>query len=69
MSQKKTPKPKPVSLIHQRFSIVAVNEAGAGPPAEANITTPESKGTGVAESLSPSVPGAKITFPGLLCPW
>lgn len=26
-----------------RFSIVAVNEAGAGPPAEANITTPESK--------------------------
>ncbi|XP_009680007.2 proto-oncogene tyrosine-protein kinase ROS isoform X4 [Struthio camelus] len=26
-----------------RFSIVAVNEVGAGPPAEANITTPESK--------------------------
>ncbi|NXE26582.1 ROS1 kinase, partial [Ardeotis kori] len=26
-----------------RFSIVAVNEFGAGPPAEANITTPESK--------------------------
>uniref|UniRef100_A0A8C0ZF63 Tyrosine-protein kinase receptor n=1 Tax=Cyanistes caeruleus TaxID=156563 RepID=A0A8C0ZF63_CYACU len=26
-----------------RFSIVAVNEAGAGPPAEANITTPASK--------------------------
>ncbi|NWU98975.1 ROS1 kinase, partial [Upupa epops] len=27
-----------------RFSIVAVNEVGAGPSAEANITTPESKG-------------------------
>ncbi|XP_071597197.1 proto-oncogene tyrosine-protein kinase ROS isoform X1 [Heliangelus exortis] len=26
-----------------RFSIVAVNEVGAGPPAEANITTPETK--------------------------
>ncbi|XP_063185801.1 proto-oncogene tyrosine-protein kinase ROS isoform X1 [Chroicocephalus ridibundus] len=26
-----------------RFSIVAVNEVGAGPPAEANITTPEFK--------------------------
>uniref|UniRef100_A0A8C6JN91 Tyrosine-protein kinase receptor n=1 Tax=Melopsittacus undulatus TaxID=13146 RepID=A0A8C6JN91_MELUD len=26
-----------------RFSIVAVNEVGAGPPAEANITTPESR--------------------------
>ncbi|XP_027754903.1 proto-oncogene tyrosine-protein kinase ROS isoform X1 [Empidonax traillii] len=26
-----------------RFSIVAVNEVGAGPPAEANITTPASK--------------------------
>ncbi|NWX11296.1 ROS1 kinase, partial [Caloenas nicobarica] len=26
-----------------RFSIVAVNEFGTGPPAEANITTPESK--------------------------
>ncbi|NXX10980.1 ROS1 kinase, partial [Podargus strigoides] len=26
-----------------RFSIVAINEVGAGPPAEANITTPESK--------------------------
>ncbi|NXH73549.1 ROS1 kinase, partial [Hydrobates tethys] len=26
-----------------RFSIVAVNEVGVGPPAEANITTPESK--------------------------
>ncbi|NXI93796.1 ROS1 kinase, partial [Psophia crepitans] len=26
-----------------RFSIVAVNEFGVGPPAEANITTPESK--------------------------
>ncbi|NXJ83328.1 ROS1 kinase, partial [Trogon melanurus] len=26
-----------------RFVIVAVNEVGAGPPAEANITTPESK--------------------------
>ncbi|KAJ7406712.1 proto-oncogene tyrosine-protein kinase ROS isoform X2 [Willisornis vidua] len=26
-----------------RFSIVAVNEAGTGPPAEANITTPASK--------------------------
>uniref|UniRef100_A0A8C3BPL6 Tyrosine-protein kinase receptor n=1 Tax=Cairina moschata TaxID=8855 RepID=A0A8C3BPL6_CAIMO len=32
-----------------RFSIVAVNEAGAGPPAEANITTPESKGTGAVK--------------------
>ncbi|KAK2513636.1 Ros1 [Columba livia] len=30
-----------------RFSIVAVNEFGAGPPAEANITTPESKGISV----------------------
>ncbi|NXL62621.1 ROS1 kinase, partial [Chordeiles acutipennis] len=26
-----------------RFSIVAVNEVGAGPPAEASVTTPESK--------------------------
>ena len=54
-------------MIYHRFSIVAVNEAGAGPPAEANITTPESKGTGAAESLSLSVSGDKITFTGLLC--
>lgn len=48
---------------------MAVNEVGAGPPAEANITTPESKGTGVAESLSLSVPGDKVTFAGLPCTW
>ncbi|OXB76494.1 UNVERIFIED_CONTAM: hypothetical protein H355_014538 [Colinus virginianus] len=32
---------------HELFSIVAVNEAGAGPPAEANITTLESKGNSI----------------------
>lgn len=48
---------------------MAVNEFGAGPPAEANITTPESEGTKVAESLSLSVSGVKVMFAGLPCTW
>lgn len=48
---------------------MVVNEAGAGLPAKENIATPESKGTRVAESLSLSVPGDKVTFAGLLGTW
>lgn len=39
------------SLIFCRFMIEAVNMVGAGPFAEATITTPESEGTHQAYSL------------------
>lgn len=42
---------------------MAVNEVGAGPPAEANITTLASKGTRAAESWGQTV------FPGLPHSW
>lgn len=46
---------------------MAVNEVGAGPPAEANITTPASKGTRADKLMFPGLPHSWQKYKYLDC--